>query len=261
MNLNNQSINVKLQGNPKNPPIILGHALGMNLNAWDYVSGILSNNYYVLMWDLPGHGKSAPLSKDKSQLGELEIVDELLKICDELKIDKFHYVGTSIGGVIGQQLSIFYPERLLSLSLTNTGAKIGTPEAWMERKKNVEVSSLKTMNVDIVSRWFSKKSLSDHPYLLETWNDTLAKTDDHSYALLCEWLSEHDLRGKLKPLNIPAIFIAGSEDIATPPQVVLDLAKYMEINDICCFENVGHIPSVEIPDIFTNTLVTFLINS
>lgn len=258
MKSNNQNVSVKVQGNPNNPSLVLGHALGMNLQAWDSVSDVLSKSYYVVSWDLPGHGKSDPVSADVAQLGELDLVGELINICDELNIDKFHYVGTSIGGVIGQQLAIHYATRLLSLTLTNTGAKIGTTEAWMERKKNVEIIGLKTMNVDIVSRWFSPQSLVNIPSLASTWSEFLAQTDNHSYALLCEWLSKRDQRAKLIPLDIPVSFIAGSDDIATPPLLVRELANTMETKDIDIITNVGHVPSVEVPEIFTDMLLAML---
>ncbi|GAA6184927.1 alpha/beta fold hydrolase [Aliiglaciecola sp. NS0011-25] len=241
-------------GSAAKPPMVLAHPLGMNLDAWDQVAQAMANDFYVLRWDLPGHGKSQPIAKDAAPLGELDLVTQLLNLCDALDISQFHYVGTSIGGTIGQQLAIFHPTRLLSLTLTNTGAKIGTPEAWLERKKTVLEVGLQQMSADIVARWFSPTSTQRDPNLAKHWQQSLAATDDFSYAALCEWLGKRDQASKLHSLNIPQNFIAGKDDVATPPDLVRALAKIMGVSDIIELENVGHVPSVEAPDKIRNIL-------
>ncbi|MDO6693156.1 alpha/beta fold hydrolase [Aliiglaciecola sp. 3_MG-2023] len=235
----------EVAGDPANPAMVLGHPLGMNLHAWDDVAQAMAKDFYVLRWDLPGHGKSQPVAESAAHLSELDLVNQLLKVCDDLNINTFHYAGTSIGGTIGQQLAIHHPSRLLSLTLTNTGAKIGSAEGWAERKDNVANIGLEKMSEDIVARWFSPKSTERDPSLKVKWQQSLAATDDRSYGLLCEWLGERDQTTLLHSIDIPLTFIAGKDDVATPPELVRELAKLMGENDIIELENVGHVPSVE----------------
>ncbi|MFA3791295.1 alpha/beta fold hydrolase [Aliiglaciecola sp. SL4] len=239
------STHFEVLGSPANPAMVLGHPLGMNLHAWDDIADTLARDFYVIRWDLPGHGQSQPVPKQKTALAELDLVNQLLEVCDGLNIDTFHYVGTSIGGTIGQQLAIFHPTRLLSLTLTNTGAKIGTAEGWAQRQKAVLELGLAQMNTDIVARWFSPHSTELDANLLEKWQQNLAATDDRSYGLLCEWLGQRDHSETLHSLAIPQTFIAGTDDVATPPELVRTLAQLMGKDEVIELEHVGHVPSVE----------------
>jgi 3-oxoadipate enol-lactonase len=241
------TINVVVNGDRKHLPLVLGHPLGMSLRAWEDVAIALSEHYFVVRWDLPGHGQSNPVAKSKEQLNELDLLNQIIQICAALEIKKFHYAGTSIGGMIGQQLAIHYPDKLLSLTLTNTGAKIGTNEAWLQRKKDVNNKGLTTMSEAIVTRWFSPKTISANPQIKIDWQQRLSNTDEHSYGLLCAWLGQRDHYNVLKPCSFPMNFVAGKDDVATPPDLVRELAYLLGNNDVIQLSGVGHVPSVEAP--------------
>ncbi|WP_051436266.1 alpha/beta fold hydrolase [Marinomonas ushuaiensis] len=81
--------------------------------VWDEIASHLKDDFYIIRWDLPGHGQSSAIDPAVTSLKEDALVTPLIEKCDALGITKFHYIGTSIGGVIGQQLLIDYSERLL----------------------------------------------------------------------------------------------------------------------------------------------------
>lgn len=248
MNQYHPNIHVAINGDRKNPALVLGHPLGMSIEAWDDVAIALSKSYFVIRWDLPGHGQSKPVPKSTLRLNELDLVAQIIEICDALEIKQFHYAGTSIGGVIGQQLAIHYPDKLLSLMLTNTGAKIGTTEMWLQRQQDVNKLGLETMSEAIVTRWFSPKFVSANPQIKIDWELCLSNTDDHSYGLLCAWLGQLDNRKILTSCAFPTHFIAGKDDLAAPSDLVRELAHLMDAQDIIELPGVGHVPSVEAPE-------------
>jgi len=248
------SINAVVNGDNKHPALVLGHPLGMSLRAWEDVAIALSEYYFVVRWDLPGHGQSNPVAKSTQQLNELELVNQIIEICAALEIKQFHYAGTSIGGIIGQQLAIYHPDKLLSLTLTNTGAKIGTNEAWLQRKKDVDQKGLATMSEAIVARWFSPKIINTNPQIKIDWQRQLSNTDDHSYGLLCAWLGQRDYCNVLKPSSLPMNFVAGEDDAATAPDLVRELAYLLGSNDVIQLSGVGHVPGVEAPASMINIL-------
>ena len=97
---------------------------------WDELVPYLLPYFRVLQYDTRGHGRSeytpGPYSVDL--LGQ-----DVIDLLDQLKIDKVHFCGLSMGGLIGQWLGIHHPERLHKLILSNTGSKIGTEAGWNER--------------------------------------------------------------------------------------------------------------------------------
>src|SRR5699024_10649892 len=137
---------------------------------------------------------------------------------------RFHYVGTSIGGTIGQQLLAQAPGRLLSATLTNTGVVIGSPDGWSERARRVRSEGLAAMGGDIVPRWFAAASLQAQPALAAGWQTQLARSDDESYALLCEMLGRTDFHGEFGSHGVRVALVGGSEDVAAPPQTLEILA-------------------------------------
>ena len=243
-----------LEGDNNKPVIVLGHPLGMNSQVWDSVVPELLKDFRIIRWDLPGHGQSEALEPSASPLAANALIKPLIEKCDELGIEQFHYVGTSIGGMIGQQLVIQYPERLLSATLTNTGAKIGSTGLWFTRQKDVMMLGLENMAATLVSRWFSEDSIQAQPSLASFWQEQLAQVDDYSYGALCEWLGNMDLTDEIGPSTVPVQLICGEKDVATTPELMQTLASLMHVNKLEIIKHVGHVPSVESP----NELLTLL---
>ncbi|WCN14839.1 alpha/beta fold hydrolase [Marinomonas mediterranea] len=236
-----------IEGNAKNPAIVLGHPLGMNLKAWDSVMPYLVEQFRVIRWDLPGHGLSPAIEKSVESLQVNDLIDPLLAECDALGIDRFHYVGTSIGGMIGQQLVAHHSERLLSATLTNTGAKIGTSEAWLTRQKTVSETGLPELASTFVARWFSDESVRSNPEIKTHWEGQLSLVDDHSYGLLCAWLGEMDMSSALSSSKqgTPIQLIGGTQDVATTPELMHTLSTLLGVQGVSLLEGIGHVPSVE----------------
>lgn len=247
-----------LEGDSSKPAIVLGHPLGMNSRVWDGIVPDLLKQFRLIRWDLPGHGLSAALDSNSSPLTANALIDPLIEKCDELGIKQFHYVGTSIGGMIGQQLITQYPERLLSATLTNTGAKIGSKDAWLTRQQDVMALGLKSMAATLVLRWFSEHSVQTKPALASYWQEQLAHVDDFSYGALCAWLGNMDLNDTLGPSSLPIQLICGEKDVATTPELMETLASLLQVDKLEVINQIGHVPSVESPDQLTSLLKNFI---
>jgi 3-oxoadipate enol-lactonase len=115
----------------------MAHPLGMTQGVWDDMLPALLGKFRILTWDLPGHGASAAWPEQFEKITPEDLAQEALVLSSVADAETFHFVGTSIGGAIGQQLISEHPERLISATLTNTGAVIGTPEAWNTRSAKV----------------------------------------------------------------------------------------------------------------------------
>src|SRR3546814_11404466 len=101
-----------------------------DLGMWDAQAEALSGEFRVLRYDRRGHGEStaAPGPYSMADLG-----GDVLALLDALRIERSHFCGLSIGGLVGQWLGVHAGERLDRLVVCATAARIGTPESWQVR--------------------------------------------------------------------------------------------------------------------------------
>ena len=123
-------LNYQIDGPDDAPVLVLSNSLGTDLGMWDTQIPLWSQHFRVLRYDTRGHGASLVTEGPYSieQLGR-----DVLALLDGLDIQKAHFVGLSMGGLIGQWLGIHAGERLHSLTLCNTAAKIANDEVWNTR--------------------------------------------------------------------------------------------------------------------------------
>ena len=103
---------------------------------WDSLAAALAPDFRVVRVDVRGHGAS-PVPDGEYSLDGL--ADDVLAVLDELAIDKAHWVGLSMGGMIGQAFALGHPERLGRMVLANTTSGYGAngPKMWEARMKAV----------------------------------------------------------------------------------------------------------------------------
>lgn len=263
--INGRSVAYRLLGSDVNPLIVLAHPLGMSQAVWDDIIPALLPRYRVLTWDLPGHGASQAASG--AQITPADLAAEALALAELAAAERFHFAGTSIGGVVGQQLIAEHSDRLLSATLTNTGAVIGNSDLWNTRAGRVRQEGLAAMSEEIVPRWFAPKAFEASPALKAGWCVQMSRGDDESYAQLCEMLGRDTFTGKLSGKNAPHKVVpnkvkvqlfGGSEDMATPPATLEALAAELDGAPLEVFDGVGHVPSVEAPVLFAQKLIAVL---
>lgn len=244
----------RLLGAEDAPLVVLAHPLGMSQSVWDGVLATLLQRQRVLTWDLPGHGASAPCG---GPLTLDTLIDDLLALVALAGTERFDFVGTSIGGVIGQALLRDHRARLNQVVLTNTGARIGTPEHWAARAERVLEEGLSTLAADLAPRWFSPVTRA-RAGLVEGWTRSLARTDDRSYARLCVVLAEFECPALGGDAARGVHLLGGADDLSTPPQTLVALATKLSGAPLEILEHVGHVPSVEAPQVFAARLDAWL---
>ncbi|CAM3999495.1 alpha/beta fold hydrolase [Psychrobacter arenosus] len=235
------------------PALFMAHPLGMSRDVWDAVCDQLHGHYRCVRWDLPGHGSSGAAAATLT--AEL-LARDALALADTLAVESFQFIGTSIGGVIGQSLCQIAPQRLEQVWLTNTGAVIGTKAGWTERAENVRRLGLAAMAETIVPRWFSPSYTQQNPAVLQGWQVQLSRSDAESYAKLCELLAEVDNRGKLGGYTEQVALIAGGDDVSTPIEALAGLQTEFATASLSVLAGVGHVPSIETPELLVEHIQT-----
>ena len=245
---------------PNQELVVLVHPLGMNGEVWSETISALEDHYAILVLDLPGHGKSAVVKKD--MVWEISDLAKMIQaLAASLGYQKAHYVGTSIGGAIGQELLLSSPTFLQSLMVTNTSHQIGSKESWDQRAADVRSQGLQHMASVIVPRWFANEYLINSKNAVAHWEKGLAESDNEGYATLCEALGNWSATERLLETknDVPILAVAGREDPAMPLENMQQLATLLhaslEVMDL------GHVPSVEDPKGFNQLLLDWLARS
>src|SRR6185436_18375617 len=109
--VNGIAVNYTLDGPATAPVVTLSHSLATDLSMWEPQMKALTARYRVLRYDTRGHGGTdAPAGA--YSLGQL--ADDARALLQALGIAKTHWVGLSMGGMIGQTLALASPELFLS---------------------------------------------------------------------------------------------------------------------------------------------------
>ena len=252
--LNGIKLHYQLDGDAALPVLVLSNSLGTSLAMWEPQIPELSKHFRVLRYDTRGHGQSevTPGPYTIAQLGS-----DVIALLDQLEIAQAHFCGLSMGGSTFMWLAVHHPERVNKLILCNTGARIGTAEAWNSRIETVQRDGLPAIAAAVVSRWLTPEYAGQHPQQVQDLTAMLLATPAEGYAGACAAVRDNDLREAIAGIRAPTLIIAGSGDIPTPPadaqfmRATIPGALYVEFD-------AAHISSQQQPRAFTQAVVQFL---
>jgi 3-oxoadipate enol-lactonase len=243
-----------LSGKADAPVLMMSNSLGTTLEMWQPQLAALESRFHLLRYDMRGHGKS-DVTEAACSIGTLG--QDVLSLLDELQIGKVHFCGLSIGGVIGQWLGANAPERLKSLVLCNTAARIGTLESWNERIAAVEQGGVASIAQAVIQRWFTPAFRLASPGAVAPLQAMLLATNPRGYVLLCAALRDMDQRKLVESIRLPTYVIAGDHDPATTLEDAKFLQERIPGARLIALP-VAHISNVEAADQFNAAVIEFL---
>ncbi len=206
-------------------PVILLHgwlaSAGLN---WTLpgISGKLAEDFQVVALDVRGHGQSDK-PKTEDAYGP-ELVEDVVRLMDHLKIEKAHIVGYSMGGIIAANFIVKHPERVLSGTLGGMG--------WLKQ-------------VD-AAQWGFAQIGQSHP-------------DAHSVLICGRSLSKLALtEDELKSIQLPMTVLIGDNDNLIKRLYVTDkLAKIRPDWPLVEIKNANHLTCIIRPQ-FRDEIVAWL---
>jgi 3-oxoadipate enol-lactonase len=224
ININNNPCYYEFEDFESPEVLIFSNSLGTNLSMWEQQVDILSHHFNILRYDTRGHGQSgAPNPNETYDVATLG--QDVLALMDYLKLEKIHFCGLSMGGLIGQWLGIHAPNRFKKIVIANTAAKIGNAEGWNQRIKHVSENGLQSITAATAERWFTEKFRNEHPSVIRDILDNFVKTDTAGYTACCAAVRDADFRTELHNLEVPTLVISGSKDPVTTVEDAKFLAK------------------------------------
>lgn len=236
---------------PKDAPAILFlNSLGTDMRMWQEVTRSLP--YRCIRADKRGHGLSATPAKDWTVE---DAADDAVALLDHLGIGVATIAGCSVGGMIAQAFGIHHPKRAVALILSNTAAKIGTPESWQARIDTIGRDGIASIADVILDRWFPPAFRASEAAL--PWRTMLLRADPQGYIQTCRALSQADLRAGLASLRLPVLLIAGSQDQSTPPALVAETEALIHGAQLVELAGSGHIPAIDAPEATARAIMSF----
>ncbi|MCG3267025.1 3-oxoadipate enol-lactonase [Yoonia sp. I 8.24] len=246
-------LNVFADGPADAPAIVFANSLGTDLRLWDGIIPLLPKGLRVIRYDMRGHGQS-DVPAGPYTMGQL--VSDAEAVCDAFALRDVLFVGLSVGGMVAQGLAIKRPDLVRALVLSNTAAKIGNKNLWQDRIDTVSSKGLDAMADEVMKRWFSPTFYASNAML--AWRDMLVATPINGYVGICHAIAGTDFYTPTSGLRIPTLGIAGSEDGATPPDLVRETIDLIPGSKFELMRRVGHLPCAENPVGYASLLNTFI---
>ena len=238
-------------------PVVLAHAIGCDQRMWDDLAGRLAPRWRVLRFDARGHGAS-PVAPRPYSLDALAA--DALALLDRLGIAKAHWVGLSMGGMIGQAFALAHGDRLGRLVLANTTSSYG-PEGramWHSRAKLVAEGGLTAIAHMVEARYFSSEFRNEHPGVVATVMERFLQTPVEGYLGCCDAIAELDFSADLARIRNRTLVIAGGGDLGTPPAMSEEIAAKIPGARMVVLPGAAHLSAAEKPLDFAALVRDFL---
>ena len=211
----------------------------------------------MLRYDTRGHGGTDAPEGDYT-LDEL--ADDLFALLDALDIDRAHFVGLSMGGMIGQTAALKDPSRFLSLSLCDTSSRVpGEGRAlWSERMDTARSQGMEALVESTIDRWFSRTFQIEEPERVERICEMVRTTPVAGYCGCCAALRELDLTDRIAAIRLPTLLVVGEDDPGTPVAAHEVIRDRIEGSRLVVIKDALHFSNVEQTDLFNDALAAFL---
>ena len=255
--VNGISVNYTLEGPATAPVVTLSHSLATDLSMWDPTVPALTGKFRVLRYETRGHGKTdAP--KGAYTLDQL--ADDALALLKSLGIAKTHWVGLSMGGMIGQTLALKAPEVFASLALCDTSSRIPAEAKaqWADRIKTAETQGMEPLVEPTLARWFTEPFRKSHKDVIDRVATMIRTTPPAGYAGCCAAISTLDLTDKIGAIKMPTIAIVGEDDPGTPVAAHKVIHEKIAGSRLEIIPKAAHLANMEQPEAFNKALTSFL---
>jgi 3-oxoadipate enol-lactonase/4-carboxymuconolactone decarboxylase len=246
-------IHWRLDGHPDRPALVLVSSLGTDQSLWDPLMPGLMRRFRVLRVDKRGHGASQASAGDYTIA---LLAGDVLAAMDAAGIERAHYCGVSIGGMIGLWLAAHAPERFERFMLSNTSAKTA-PEGFAERIATVRAGGMAAVADTVLARFFTPGFVARADERFHTVRRTLLQVDPVGYIGCCAAIRDMDLRPELPKISAPLLVVTCPDDLSTPPAMGEAIVAAVPGARLLSLP-LAHVPHVEAPARFVDLIARFL---
>jgi 3-oxoadipate enol-lactonase len=250
----NATISYDVDGPQDGPPLLLINSIASTRELWSRQLAAFTAGHRVIRYDARGHGLSSVPAGDYTVA---DLGRDALAILDDAGVDTAHVCGISLGGLTAQWLGVHAADRVKSLVLANTGARIGSVESWNERITLVREQGMAAVAELTIPRWFSPEFRQRDPDTVHAFQAMIKSIPQNGYLGCCAALRDADLRDEIAAIARPTLVIASTADAATPADGLAFIAGRVKDARMVTVES-RHMSNIECAEEFTAAVLDFL---
>lgn len=244
--------------------LVLCHGFGTDQTAWAAQVEALSQDYRLVLFDLPGCGGARKAAYDQHRHSTLHgYADDLIHLCDELGVEDAIYVGHSVGGMIGCLAQATKPGLFRALVLVGASARYLDDSAYKGGFGQADVDGIiQAMQQDYIA-WasgFGELAMAnpDRPYLAREFTRSLLAMEPDIAWRMIRTIFTSDHRRDVTRVLCPTLLLQTAQDAAVPLSAAQWLADAMPETRLEVIEAEGHFPHISAPDAVNNAIARFL---
>jgi 3-oxoadipate enol-lactonase len=239
------------------PVMTLSHSLAASLEMWEPQVAALTARYRVLRYDTRGHGGSE-VPPGAYTLDTL--ADDVLSLLSALGVQRTHFVGLSMGGMIGQALALKRPDVVTSLVLADTSCRM-PPESgplWEARIALAESQGTAALADGTIERWFTRPFIERAPEVVERVRMLIRTTPPQGFVGCSHAIRALDYAARLHEIRVPTLIIVGQEDQGTPVAASELMHAAIAGSKLVILPSAAHLSNVEQAERFNHVVLDFL---
>lgn len=252
---NGINMSYRFDGPEGAPVILLSNSLMSNLSMWAPQMPALEQSFRVLRYDTRGHGATdaTPGAYSIKLLAE-----DAMALLDALGIEKVHFAGLSLGGMIAQYVGANFPDRVISLSLCDTASEMPTLEMWNDRISTAQANGVSALAEPTLKRWFTAPFLaSKHPDI-DKVGEMIRTTSLAGFVGCASAVRDMSQTNLLKNIKAPTVIIVGEDDPGTTVAQSRVLEEHIDGASLVILKEAAHLSNIEQVDAFNQAMMSFL---
>jgi pimeloyl-ACP methyl ester carboxylesterase len=230
-------------------PVVLIHGVGLNHKIWE--PQINSFNNTVLTYDILGHGNT-PLIK--SQISFDDFSSQLLNLIDELKFEKIHLVGFSIGSLVARNFASNYNDRLKTLTLLCSVFQRSKEQQQIVNDRFELSKKSRSLSKQALKRWFTDDYINKNPNIYEKICSMLEENDMENFLKVYELFVKHQDNEKFENIKTKTLIMTGENDVGSTPEMSENLSKMIQHSKFVEIRKGKHLCNIECAN---NVNITF----
>jgi 3-oxoadipate enol-lactonase len=238
------------------PWLAMSHSLACNLSMWDDQVKLLARRFKVLRYDTRGHGASG---SPKGPYTLDQLADDVKALFDGLGIQRAHWVGLSMGGMIGQTFALKYPGVFQSMVLADTTSRRppNAEQMWSDRVKTAREKGMEGVREGTLARWFTDPYRESNKSVMDRIGRDICATPVEGFAGCCEAIAKVDVLDRLNEVDCPTLVIVGEQDHGTPVEAAKLIQQNIKGAELVVIPSAAHLSNVEQAEAFNKALTKF----
>ena len=235
-------------------PIVFVHGVGLTYEIWQPQLDFFKD-YSNLSYDILGHGKS---SLKKQNISFDDFSDQLIELINELKIEKIHLVGFSIGSLIARNFATRYDDRLRSLILLGSIYKRSEQQQKIVNERFDQAKKELKLSRQALKRWFSDKYLENNPDTYEKISSILSENNMANFLKVYELFVRHKNDEDFEKIQTKTLVMTGEHDIGSTIEMSQQLNNVIKHSELKIIKEGKHLCGIECADEVNLTIKNFI---